>query len=56
MVDKPTLVMAAKDDEEVKAEGWGHVVEEGSMAKGGAESHPIREKIRGSRSDVLDFS
>ena len=38
-------VMAAKDDEEVKAEVWGHVIKEGSVAKGGTESHPIHEEI-----------
>ena len=39
------MVAAAKDDEKVKAEVWGHIVQEGSMAKGSAESHPIREEV-----------
>ena len=37
--------MAAKDNEEVEAEAWGHVIEEGSVAKGGTESHPICKEI-----------
>ena len=37
--------MVSKDDEEVEAEVGGHVVKEGSMAKGGTESHPICEYI-----------
>ena len=38
-------VAAAEDDEKVEAEVRGHIIQEGSMAKGGAESHPIREEV-----------
>ena len=44
-VDKSMMVMASKDDEEVKVEVWGHVVQEGSVAEGSAESHPIHEEF-----------
>ena len=44
-VDEAMAVAAAKDDEEVKAEAQGHIVQEGSVAKGSAESHPIREEV-----------
>ena len=37
--------MAARDDEEVEVAIWGHIIKEGSVAKGSAESHPIREEI-----------
>ena len=37
------MVMVSEDDEEVEVEGGSHVIEEGSVAEGGAESHPICE-------------
>ena len=44
-VDESTAVAAPKDDEEVEAEVWCHILQEGSVAKGGTESHPIREVV-----------
>ena len=44
-VDESMMVMASEDDEEVKAEVWSHIIQEGSMAKGSTESHPICKEI-----------
>ena len=44
-VDESVMVMASEDDEEVKVEVWGHIVQEGSMAEGSAESHPICKEV-----------
>ena len=38
-------VMVSEHNEEIKVEGWGHVINERSMAKGSTESHPILEEI-----------
>ena len=39
------MVTASEADEEVEVEVWGYVIEEGSMAECGTESHPIRKEI-----------
>ena len=39
------MVTVSEDDEEVKAEVWGHIIEEGSVAECGTESHPIHKEI-----------
>ena len=44
-VDESLVVAASKDNEEVKAEAWGHIIKERSMAMGGTESHPIHKQI-----------
>ena len=39
------VVVAAEDDEKVEVEVWCHVIQEGSMAEGSAESHSICEEV-----------
>ena len=45
MVDETMSVAVSKHNEKVKAEAWGHIVKERSMAMGSTESHPICEEI-----------
>ena len=45
MVNESPAVAASKGNEEVKVEAWGHLIEERSVAMGGAESHPIHKQL-----------